>query len=228
MKAITGMTTSTATVASRATVARLRTSTCVLTCVLTCAVTCVLTGTNALAQMTDPQSSIPSAQQMEEQLKAVPRTRSLMRNLAVTATPATPAASGGAATPAAPTNSTAQPAAPEPAQRPSLDLAIQFDFDSARIRPQSVPVLLNLATALNSQSLSHSRFSVEGHTDAKGDPQYNRRLSEQRALAVRDLLTSHGVRSEQLVPIGMGSDQLANPAEPLSPQNRRVRVVNLD
>ena len=172
------------------------------------------------------QTAAPSAEQMIEQLKA-PRTRGL-RNLTVEAVPAagsdTPAAAGGAA-PTAQQPGTA-PAAP-PA-RPSLSLQIQFDFNSATIRPESQQALVNLALALKSAELKASSFAVEGHTDAKGTADYNLRLSDQRAQAVKLFLAQQGVEDKRLSASGKGATQLANAAQPYAPENRRVRIVNLD
>lgn len=180
-----------------------------------------------LALPLSAQTVAPSAEQMIEQLKA-PRTRSL-RNLTVEAAPAPgqePAAAAPGAAPAAP----GQPAtaAAVAAARPSLSLQIQFDFNSANIRPESQQALVNLALALKSAELQASSFAVEGHTDAKGTADYNLRLSEQRAQAVKAFLAQQGVQDKRLSASGKGATQLANAAQPYAPENRRVRIVNLD
>jgi outer membrane protein OmpA-like peptidoglycan-associated protein len=148
------------------------------------------------------QTETPSAEQMIEQLKTPPRTRGL-RNLTVEAAAA-------------------------PVNRPALSLLIQFDFDSARVRTESQQALANLSQALQSTALMHSRFVIEGHTDAKGSAEYNQRLSQQRAEAVRDYLKAQGVDAARLVASGKGSSEPAEPAQPLSAANRRVRIVNLE
>ena len=149
----------------------------------------------------------PSAAEMVEQLKAqpvpAPRTRS-MRNLTVEAADTTPAA------------------------KPSLSLLIQFDFNSAKVKPESQQALVNLAQALQSKELVESKFAVEGHTDAKGRADYNLKLSLQRADAVRAFLASNGVVDARLQAVGKGSGELANTADPLAAENRRVRIVNLN
>lgn len=159
----------------------------------------------------------PSAEQMIQQLKT-PRTRGL-RNLSVEAT-----ASGniGGALADAPTSFGASP------EKPSLSLLIQFDFNSARVRPESQQALANLSQALQSQELLHSNFSIEGHTDAKGRSDQNQKLSQQRANAVSDFLKKWGVSDARLVATGKGASELANTADPFAPENRRVRIVNLD
>lgn len=178
------------------------------------------------------QVATPSTDQMIQQLKA-PRTRSL-RNLTVEAAPVdaattnTDAQAGNApaTSPSAPAGNAAQAQTPEP--RPSLSLSIQFDFDSSRIRAESLTPLGNLAAALVSPALMQSKFAIEGHTDAKGSAEYNRKLSDQRALAVKELLVSKGIDPARLFSVGKGSSELANASAPTAPENRRVKIVNLD
>ena len=174
--------------------------------------------------------STPSTQQMIDQL-AAPKTRSL-RNLVIESAPegATPtiAQGAGAADGAPSATAPGAGAVDAPAARPSLSLLIQFDFDSARVRPESREALANLSQALKSDELKASRFAVEGHTDAKGGMEYNRRLSQLRADAVRDVLAQQGVDPGRLMTSGKGSSDLARPDQPYAAENRRVRIVNLD
>ena len=159
----------------------------------------VITG---FVQMPLQAQTTPSAADMVEQLKTQPpRTRSL-RNLTI------------------------ESAAPE--AKPSLSLLIQFDFNSAKVKPESQQALSNLAQALQSKELLESRFAVEGHTDAKGRADYNLKLSQPRADAVRAFLTSNGVQDSRLAVVGKGATELANAADPQAAENRRVRIVNLN
>ncbi len=170
------------------------------------------------------QPVAPTADQMIQQLKA-PRTRGL-RNLSVESVPAAGAAAAAAAgSDASATGATSPAAAPA---RPSLSLLIQFDFNSARVRPESQQALANLSQALQSSELLESRFAIEGHTDAKGREDYNRKLSEQRAQAVSEFLAKQGVVAARLAPVGKGASELANTGDPFAAENRRVRIVNLD
>ena len=107
-------------------------------------------------------------------------------------------------------------------------MLIQFDFNSARVKAESQQSLANLAKALQSDALARSRFAIEGHTDAKGGADYNLKLSQQRAEAVREFLGGRGVATERLVASGKGSTELANSGDPFAAENRRVRIVNLD
>jgi len=69
-------------------------------------------------------------------------------------------------------------------------------------------------------------ITVEGHTDSTGSAQYNQRLSELRANAVRDLLVKDGVPANRIDTKGYGaSDPVANNSTPEGRQaNRRVQL----
>jgi outer membrane protein OmpA-like peptidoglycan-associated protein len=112
--------------------------------------------------------------------------------------------------------------------RPSLSLLIQFDFDSATVRPESLRAIDNLTRAMRSPELADARFVIEGHTDARGRSDYNLRLSEMRAQRVKDILVHGGVSPTRLLSVGKGSTEPANPSDPGAAENRRVKVVNLD
>ena len=115
----------------------------------------------------------------------------------------------------------------EPVPPPSVSLTIAFEFDSAALSAESTSQLTELSAALSSDDLRTLRFLIEGHTDAKGRPSYNLTLSQRRAAAVKDFLVSQGVDQTQLAAEGRGASDLANPAEPLSAVNRRVKIVTM-
>lgn len=115
----------------------------------------------------------------------------------------------------------------KPLQPPSVSLAVQFDFDSARLRPEGEQALERLATALNSAALAGGRFLIEGHTDARGSAAYNLKLSQARADEVSRFLQARGVRAERLQARGRGAEAPMNAIDPFAAENRRVRVVNL-
>jgi hypothetical protein len=111
----------------------------------------------------------------------------------------------------------------EPQPR-SLDLVIQFEFDSAKLKSESKPLLDNLSTALKSDRLKSIQFKVEGHTDAKGTEAYNQALSLKRANAVVEYMTQQGIEAERLKAEGKGFAELLVPEKPLAMENRRVRI----
>jgi outer membrane protein OmpA-like peptidoglycan-associated protein len=107
----------------------------------------------------------------------------------------------------------------------TLDLSINFDFDSANLQVSSKPLLDNLASAMNSERLASLKFRVEGHTDAKGKAEYNQELSARRALAVQNYLISQSVSNDRLQAEGKGFSELLMPDKPLASENRRVRIT---
>lgn len=183
-----------------------------------------LIGAAVWAQTAPTPISTPTTESMIEQLKAKASSAG--------------AASDGAAQPPRRTRSlagvrnltvegaTAQEVAATP-ERPSLSLQIQFDFDSVRVKTESQTALANLAAALQSKELLSAKFAIEGHTDAKGKSDYNQRLSQLRADAVREYLISQGVDGVRLASSGKGASDPANAADPLAAENRRVKIVNL-
>ena len=113
-------------------------------------------------------------------------------------------------------------------QKPSIDLEITFEFNSATIGPNAMPQVTALGEALTSDDLKGRTFVVAGHTDAKGGEAYNQELSERRADAVKRFLAEkYKIDASNLVTVGYGKAQLKNPASPLAGENRRVQVVNM-
>jgi outer membrane protein OmpA-like peptidoglycan-associated protein len=114
------------------------------------------------------------------------------------------------------------------AKLPQLSVEINFDRGSARIRPQSYHAVGLIADALHTPYLMTSRFAVIGHTDATGSSEFNMELSKKRANAVvQALTTTFNVPSNQLVSLGLGEEDLQDPANPDSGVNRRVQLVNI-
>lgn len=114
------------------------------------------------------------------------------------------------------------------ARYPQISVEINFDRGSARIRPESYHAVGLIADALHTPYLQTGRILVVGNTDATGTRELNFRLSKQRAAAVRDALaTTFHVPANQLLAIGLGEEQLQDPANPDSAVNRRVQLINL-
>lgn len=114
-------------------------------------------------------------------------------------------------------------------QKPSIDLEVTFEFNSALIGPNAIPTLVTLARALGNPELKGATFLIGGHTDAAGNDGYNQSLSERRAEAVKIFLTEQFKLSPgQLLAIGFGRSQLKNTTDPLAAENRRVQIVNFE
>lgn len=110
-------------------------------------------------------------------------------------------------------------------QPKSIDLVIQFDLDSAKLKPDSKPLLGSLVEAMKSDRLAAIKFKIEGHTDAQGSEQHNLKLSQSRADSVMAYLASQGVDKERLIGEGKGFSDLLLPEKPKAAENRRVRIT---
>lgn len=73
---------------------------------------------------------------------------------------------------------------------------IFFDFDSARIRPNQIPVLENNLKILNDNP--DLNILIGGHADQKGTSEYNRKLSQRRADNVKTWLINNGVNPKRI------------------------------
>ena len=109
-----------------------------------------------------------------------------------------------------------------------ITVAIQFDFGSARIRPQSYRTVGLLADSLYHPFLLGYRFLVVGHTDAVGGRESNLELSQRRAEAIRDaLINPFGIAPQRIEAVGLGEEQLLNRNNPTAAENRRVQLINI-
>jgi hypothetical protein len=103
---------------------------------------------------------------------------------------------------------------------------IYFDFGSDRIRPESQPVLREIAEALRKNP--DWTLSVEGHTDNIGGDSDNLELSERRAAAVKGALSRQfGIAGNRLTTAGYGESRPVDTNETLQgrARNRRVELV---
>jgi OmpA-OmpF porin, OOP family len=109
-----------------------------------------------------------------------------------------------------------------------LTIAMQFDFNSARVNPSSYRAIGLIADALYHPHLQGYCFLVIGHTDAVGSREYNFNLSQQRADAVRSaLINPFGIDERRIAAVGLGEEQLMDAAHPESSENRRVQLINV-
>ena len=113
---------------------------------------------------------------------------------------------------------------------PRAGALINFDFDSAQIRPESYPLLDEFGKAFKF-GLAGGVFMVAGHTDGTGSVVYNQSLSERRAQAVATYLTAHhGISSTHLIMKGYGEAKpiASNESESGQALNRRVEFIRVE
>ncbi len=109
----------------------------------------------------------------------------------------------------------------------SIDLkGVNFDFDKSTLRPDAVAILSEATEIL--KRYPDLRVEVAGHTDSKGTDAYNQKLSERRAKAVYDYLTTNGVSAARLQgPIGYGESRpIAPNTNPDGSDNPEGRAKN--
>lgn len=100
-------------------------------------------------------------------------------------------------------------------------------FDTAKYTLKE-PAKLALAK-ISGIVISHPglNLQIEGYTDSTGTAEFNQKLSEQRANAVRDFLMSQGVNTQNMNAVGYGENYpvAANDTSAGRQLNRRVELV---
>lgn len=102
---------------------------------------------------------------------------------------------------------------------------IYFDFNSARLKPESNEELGRLKTFLESNP--EASIEIAGHTDSWGPKAYNKTLSQKRAQAIVDFLVQQGIDTSRLTANGYGEEQpLATNDDEMEGRelNRRVEL----
>jgi len=103
---------------------------------------------------------------------------------------------------------------------------IYFDYNSDKIKPESEPVLREIAEALENNP--DWELTVDGHTDNIGGDAYNLELSKRRAAAVKQALAARfGVNPGRLVTSGYGESRPVDRNDTLEgrAKNRRVELT---
>jgi OOP family OmpA-OmpF porin len=108
-------------------------------------------------------------------------------------------------------------------------LLVQFDLDSATVKPESHRYLDEVGKMMNLRRLQGKQLMVVGHADGWGSEQYNQALSQQRAAAVGQYLARyHGVELDRLILGGRGESDPIDPSDPYAAENRRVQFHPVD
>ncbi|EEY92272.1 OmpA family protein [Acinetobacter junii SH205] len=100
-----------------------------------------------------------------------------------------------------------------------------FDFNKSDIKPENGKEIIRLAKQLNKYDLQ--KLKIVGHTDDIGNPEYNQKLSEERAQSVAGIFLNEGFKQTNLNVIGRGSNQpfVPNTSDENRASNRRVAII---
>lgn len=133
-----------------------------------------------------------------------------------------------AATQPVPPYTAPRPAAPQaatPSQAEAAKFLVFFDWDRSALTPEARKIIASAADEF--KRTGSTRIVATGHTDLSGSPQYNLRLSERRAEAVKAELIRLGVPATVITTVGKGEEDPLVPTKDgvREAQNRRVEIV---
>ncbi len=102
---------------------------------------------------------------------------------------------------------------------------LNFERASSRIAEDSMKIVVDLAATMKAYPAVVIR--LDGHTDNTGSARNNKRLSAERAAAVREALLANGVAGERITTLGLGPDRpiAENQLAEGRARNRRVEVI---
>lgn len=105
-----------------------------------------------------------------------------------------------------------------------LSNPIEFEYASSRLSDVTKRILDQIADLI--ERIPESEIEIEGHTDNVGSDAFNMRLSEERAVSVRDYLIENGMDPGLLLVQGFGESApiAGNDTEEGRQRNRRVHI----
>jgi outer membrane protein OmpA-like peptidoglycan-associated protein len=108
------------------------------------------------------------------------------------------------------------------------DDSVKFPVSRANLSPEAEARLTEFVEKLKSEN-KNVYLEVQGHTDSRGAPEFNHRLGQDRAEAVRLFMNRHGVALNRMSTISYGADAPAAPNTTRQgrAQNRRVVLIVL-
>ena len=106
-----------------------------------------------------------------------------------------------------------------------FDSGILFDVNKSDLKTAARTNIQSLSTSLKNNP--ETTILIVGHTDATGSDEYNKKLSERRAEAVKAYALGQGISAMRLSTEGRGeSEPIAeNDTESGRAQNRRVEII---
>jgi outer membrane protein OmpA-like peptidoglycan-associated protein len=118
------------------------------------------------------------------------------------------------------------PIAPDLTELPTFDVDIQFDPDTPVVRPDSYETVGRIADAMVQSTMLPYTFLIVGHIESNGKREANVILSQRRADSIRDILVNtFKISTKRLQTIGLGEEQLLDPARPTAPVNQQIQIM---
>jgi outer membrane protein OmpA-like peptidoglycan-associated protein len=125
------------------------------------------------------------------------------------------------------------PAPPEGSDKEDPKLILEgvvFDTAKSTLKPESFPHLEKVVEFMTYKP--SAIIELSGHTDSKGNAEKNKKLSEDRAMAVRDYIIKKGIDDDRIIAIGYGQERpiASNDTEEGRQKNRRTeaREIGID
>lgn len=105
---------------------------------------------------------------------------------------------------------------------------VNFESGKATITRDSYSSLMKIVDIM--ETFKEVTFEIVGHTDNLGSKEKNRRLSADRAAAVKDFLVKNGISSSRIETYGKGGSQpvASNKTSEGRAQNRRIEFIRTD
>ena len=116
----------------------------------------------------------------------------------------------------------------EAAAAPCCDRVVYFEYDLAELNDLACGMLDELVAEMKADA--GMQVLIVGHTDNRGSDEYNQRLSDERAEAVRMYLLENGISAGRIMTQGVGATQPAasNDNDGGRALNRRAVIINQD
>lgn len=99
---------------------------------------------------------------------------------------------------------------------------VYFGFDRANLKPEDKQALQRVAFML--ENMLNQRLAIKGHTDNRGGDDYNQKLSEKRALVVKEYLEGRGIASDRMVYEFFGKSKPINDCDALPCTSEMHRI----
>ncbi len=108
---------------------------------------------------------------------------------------------------------------------PPEKFILYFETGTTAMTPESRAAITAIVAACKRRGAIS--ISISGHTDATGSVQFNDKLSQERAVLIKQLLLQNGIDQNQMTVSshGKGNPLVPTPNGVAEPRNRRVEVI---